>query len=91
MSTAGSQGLAITGSAECRVIYCRECRHWTREDDWEFQGSSGPIGECRSPRVFSAYGKKYDIRGVFLHEEGGYTGTLMTGPLYGCVNGEARQ
>lgn len=77
---------------------CKNCEFWLMEDyDGEYPtGLRSPIDEilvgcCRHPMVIKpTYGegisRKMRSDGVLTCDEGGYTGELITGSMFGCVH-----
>lgn len=79
-------------------MHCEDCIFWFLGDQDEVYptGLHSPVdrilvGCCQHQMVIQPeYGERDNIEmrvdGVLTCDEGGYTGELMTGPMFGCIH-----
>lgn len=80
-------------------MHCKNCRFWHLGDQDELYPITSlrslidriPVGCCQHQMVIQPeYGernnKEMTTDGVLTCDEGGYTGELMTGPMFGCIH-----
>lgn len=81
----------------CKVILCKDCKWWGIKPDWmddddshdpEYQIAGGDGHKnCENPKVG---GGTYNDESRSRNDSLNYYEGLGTGPLFGCIHGEAK-